>query len=179
MFKMKKKRVNKKGAMELSINTIVIVVIGITLLVLGLVFVRGIFEKLTGLGGGAFQQAEQELKQIQTGDTKINFPATIEVKKGKSSTANLKICNTDGGLTGVSNVVLEITTTQFHTGLSTNLPALKNLGSIDYQKCYPIPVLISSNANTVVNPNEHPFLTLTVKAGTIIYDSIGTTITVT
>ena len=64
-----KKSMNKKGAMELSINTIVIVVIGITLLVLGLVFVRGIFDKLGDLGGGAFQKAEQELKQIQSGDT--------------------------------------------------------------------------------------------------------------
>ena len=36
----------KKGALELSVNTIVVIVIGVTLLILGLVFVRNIFTKI-------------------------------------------------------------------------------------------------------------------------------------
>lgn len=71
----------KKGAIELSMNTIVVVVIGITLLVLGLVFVRGIFQRLGIIGTKAFEAGEQELKLIQAGESKINFLASAEVKK--------------------------------------------------------------------------------------------------
>ena len=186
-----KKRMSKKGAMELSMNTIVIVVIGITLLVLGLVFVRGIFTKLGGLGTEAFQQAEQELKQIQAGDTKINFPASIDVKKGKSSSPTLRICNIDGTLNGGS---LELEQSGFYTGLTitvkgqpitstTTSPVTIDLDEVTYQTCLPLPVLVTAQPTTVVNPNEQPFLTLTVKTRiegrTTVYDSIGTIITVT
>jgi len=181
-----KKRMNKKGAMELSINTIVIVVIGITLLVLGLVFVRGIFTKLGGLGGGAFQKAEQELKQIQSGDTKINFPATIEVKKGGASTQDLRICNTDGTLQASSSLKLE--PLQFYTGLEVTVAGKTvkgtttqtlSLGEVTYQNCKPFPVLVTAAPDVVVDPNLHPFLTVTVEKGTSVYDSIGTIIAVT
>ncbi|MBL7100359.1 MAG: hypothetical protein ISS23_00215 [Nanoarchaeota archaeon] len=185
-----KKRVNKKGAMELSMNTIVIVVIGITLLVLGLVFVRGIFTKLTGLGGSAFQKAEQELKQIQAGDTKINFPATIEIKKGKSSNPTLRICNTDGTLTSPS-VDLEAFEFPAGAGLSVRVGSQvlssdgkktvssSTVGEVTFQNCRPFPVLVNTKPGVIVNPNEQPFLAITVKSGANIYDSIGTTITIT
>ncbi|MBU4502180.1 MAG: hypothetical protein KKA79_06290 [Nanoarchaeota archaeon] len=180
------KRINKKGAMELSINTIVIVVIGITLLVLGLVFVRGIFEKLGGLGEGAFQKAEQELKQIQAGDTKINFPATIPVKKGKSANTVLKICNTEGTLEDNSNVKLE--PSGFYEGLSVTASGKVvqgtttqtiNLDVVEYQSCRPIPVIVFAKPTTAVDPNTNPVLTITVEKSGSIYDSIATIIEVT
>lgn len=181
-----KKRMSKKGALELSVNTIVIVVIGITLLVLGLVFVRSIFTKLGGLGTEAFQQAEQELKQIQAGDTKINFPATIEVKKGKSSNPVLRICNIDGTL---SSPKLELQQSDFYTGLSAKIKGTTiasttptqsiTLDSIEDQNCLPIPVLITAQPNTIVDLDKQPFLTITVKSDTSVYDSIGTIITIT
>lgn len=187
-----KKRMSKKGALELSVNTIVIVVIGITLLVLGLVFVRSIFTKLGGLGTEAFQQAEQELKQIQAGDTKINFPASIDVKKGKSSNPTLRICNTDGTLL---NAKIELKVSEFPTNPlealsvrvgddiikadgSITIPNSK-IGNIEYQTCRPLPVLVNSNPSTLLDPGTQPYLTITVYSGTTVYDSIGTIINIT
>ena len=45
---------NKKGALELSINAIVIVILAMTLLGLGLGFVRGMFGKITGISDDTF-----------------------------------------------------------------------------------------------------------------------------
>lgn len=181
-----KKRMSKKGAMELSMNTIVIVVIGITLLVLGLVFVRGIFTKLGGLGTEAFQQAEQELKQIQAGDTKLNFPASIDLKKGKSSSPVLRICNTDGTL---ASPKVGLSQTGFYQGLSvsvkdktvtstTTTEQTINLGSISDGMCLPLPALVNSQPTTVVDLSKQPFLTVTVYSGSNVYDSLGTIITI-
>lgn len=182
-----KKGVSKKGAMELSINTIVVVVIGITLLVLGLVFVRGIFTKLSGLGGSAFQKAEQELKQIQAGDSKINFPATIEVEKGKSSTSTMSICNTDGTLTSPT---VKLNAVDFPAGLSVRIGktviesgsktiSSGDVGTVNYQTCRPFPVLVNTKPSVAVNPDKQPFLMIDVLSSGSVYDSIGTSIIIT
>ncbi len=177
---------NKKGAMELSISTIVIVVIGITLLVLGLVFVRGIFDRLGGLGTGAFEKAEQELSQIQSGDTKINFPRNIEVQKGDASSQTIRVCNVDGTLQ--ANSQLKLQANNFYNGLrmqigSNVLSGSKsvniNLGTIEYQKCRPLPVQIIAEPNVAVSATQFPYLTITVQKGNDVYESIGTNIKVT
>lgn len=180
--------VSRKGAMELSMNTIVVVVIGITLLVLGLVFVRGIFTRLGGLGGSAFQKAEQELQQIQSGETKINFPQNVEVKKGGSAVQELRVCNTDGTLEASSDLKIE-PNVAFPTGLtitaagktvSKGIPQTIKLGTIDYQSCKVLPTLIKATATVKVDPNaEPPFLTLTVTKSGKDYHSMGSTIEVT
>ena len=48
---------NKKGALELSMNTIIIIVIGVVLLSLGLIFVRGLFGQVESLSKSAFETA--------------------------------------------------------------------------------------------------------------------------
>ncbi|MDP2906402.1 MAG: hypothetical protein Q8O03_00530 [Nanoarchaeota archaeon] len=182
--------VSKKGAMELSMNTIVVVVIGITLLVLGLVFVRGIFTRLGGLGGSAFQKAEQELQQIQSGETKINFPQNVEVKKGGSTVQEMRICNTDGTLEANSQLKL-VANDAFPAGLTITAggrtvsstaksPQPIELGTIDYQSCKVLPTLIKATSTVKVDPNlEPPFLTLTVTKSTKEYHSMGATIEIT
>ena len=56
----------KKGAIELSMSTIIVVIIGVVLLILGLTFVRGIFSKTDVLTGNAFDEAETAMKNIGT-----------------------------------------------------------------------------------------------------------------
>src|SRR3989338_5702909 len=85
---------NKKGALELSMNTIVIIVIGVTLLILGLAFVRGIFGKVTKLSEGAFEQAEGKIGDF----SQINKPLTvtperISVTKGESKIVSIVLAN--------------------------------------------------------------------------------------
>ncbi|MBS3159528.1 hypothetical protein J4436_01955 [Candidatus Woesearchaeota archaeon] len=85
---------NKKGAMELSMSTIIIIVIGVTLLILGLAFVKQIFSKTEKLGTGAFDQAEAMLSQVDITDEFLTVtPLTTSVEKGELVNAAVVINN--------------------------------------------------------------------------------------
>src|SRR3989344_2269144 len=47
----------KKGAIELSMTTIIVIVLGVTLLILGFAFIKGIFGKLEGISSTTFDKA--------------------------------------------------------------------------------------------------------------------------
>ena len=96
----------KKGALELSISTIVVVVIGVTLLTLGLVFVKGIFGKLTDLSGDIFDKAGTELGSI-TIESKFSVPSSIEVKQGKQTSFKVMVGH-DGTLSQAQTFTLDI-----------------------------------------------------------------------
>ncbi len=90
MFKNK----SKKGALELSMNTIVIIVICVTLLILGLTFVRGIFGKVTKLSEGAFEQAEGKIGDFQQINKPLSItPERIALKKGESKIVAIVLAN--------------------------------------------------------------------------------------
>ena len=67
---------NKKGALELSMNTIVVIVIGVTILSLGLVFVRNMMgeEGMTGISQQALDNARYEVGKIIN---EIDKPLTV------------------------------------------------------------------------------------------------------
>ncbi len=96
----------KKGALELSISTIVVVVIGVTLLTLGLVFVKGIFGKLNDLSGDIFDKAGTELGSI-TIESKFSAPSSVEVKQGKQTSFKVMVGH-DGTLSGAQTFTLDI-----------------------------------------------------------------------
>jgi hypothetical protein len=84
----------KRGAIELSISTIVVVVIGITLLTLGLIFVRGVFKKITGTTEEAFEQARGEIGRIVGVDSLLTIaPGEIELERTSSQTVKIVIAN--------------------------------------------------------------------------------------
>lgn len=87
---MKKKRDDKKGALELSVNTIVIVVIGVTLLTLGLVFVKNMFNQLTQTSDDVFGTADKEIGKMHQ-ESKFTCPTEISVKAGKRQTSTLYV----------------------------------------------------------------------------------------
>ena len=70
----------KKGSLELSINAIIIIVLALTLLGLGLAFIRN---QITSLGDTTTAVQEQIRQQIlddlRTGNKKLSFP-TSEIK---------------------------------------------------------------------------------------------------
>jgi hypothetical protein len=82
----------KKGAMELSINTIIIIVIGITLLTLGLVFVKGVFEKITEISDDTFGTAKTEISKMH-GESRFTVPPVIKVKQGGITTEKIYVGN--------------------------------------------------------------------------------------
>lgn len=99
------RKMHKKAALELSINAIVIVILAMTLLGLGLGFVRNMFRDI----GDTTTQVQDQMKEqilddLRRGDKKLSFPSqrlTIEggdeeivaigVKNTEASTLNFKI----------------------------------------------------------------------------------------
>jgi len=98
---------NKKAALELSMNTIIIIVIGVVLLSLGLMFVRGIFTQTTDLSDKVFANANKELDSLggSVSSALVASPETVRVKAGETSgfvvqVTNLEEGKTYNGLTG-------------------------------------------------------------------------------
>jgi len=92
--------IKKKGALELSINTIIIIVIGVTLLTLGLVFVKNVFTKLTEISDDTFGQAKTEISKMH-GEARFTVPPVIKVNQGKRTTEKIYVGN--DGVTCSSN----------------------------------------------------------------------------
>ncbi len=92
MFKIFRR--DKKGAIELSITTIIVIVLGVTLLSLGLIFVRGIFSQVEQLTKRSFETAEGEIGKISGVDSLITIsPRRIDVAKGSASVVDVIIAN--------------------------------------------------------------------------------------
>jgi len=62
---------NKKGAIEFSMTTIMIVIIGIAVLALGLAWVRGTFKQVSEMSDTAFEQAKTQLAGELSADNRI------------------------------------------------------------------------------------------------------------
>lgn len=86
---------NKKASLELSIRAIVIVVLAMTLLGLGLGFVRNMFKDIGELTSDVTENIRQRiLDDLITGDKKISFPKTqILIDKGGSTVMTVGIRN--------------------------------------------------------------------------------------
>lgn len=96
---------NNRGSLELSIQTIIIVVIAFVVLGLGLGFVRGTFEDITSTSEQVQKQIEQQiLDDLRRGNQKLNFPTdelnlgtgestvqAVGVKNTKDTTLRLKV----------------------------------------------------------------------------------------
>lgn len=95
---------NKKGAVELSMTTIIIIVIGITILSLGLVWIRSVFSDVGQLTKGAFEQAEGQIQDIFSGTNQpiALSPSETAVSQNGKETANLIINNLGSSTVSVS-----------------------------------------------------------------------------
>lgn len=84
----------KKGAIELSMTTIIVIVIGITLLVLGLTFVTNIFKRTADLAKKAFEISDKELQDRMTATQRMYIPQfDVELEPGASTTITVGIKN--------------------------------------------------------------------------------------
>ena len=86
---------NKRASLEMSIQAIVIVVLAMTLLGLGLGFIKGMFKNITSTTEDVSEQVRQKVLDdlIQT-DKKVSFPKTeIEIDKGGSTVLTVGIRN--------------------------------------------------------------------------------------
>ena len=86
---------NKKGAIELSMTTIIVIVMGVTLLILGLIFVRGIFGGLSDISKSTLGKAKSILGEGLEDVNKFLTlsPETISVEQGKDDAIKVIIFN--------------------------------------------------------------------------------------
>jgi hypothetical protein len=96
--------INKKGAIELSFSTIIIIAIGSVLLILGLVFVKNIFDSSRGAIDLIDKNTKSQINQLFNQDedlkTIVYLPnRAAELKKGKSGIVSFGIKNTARGET--------------------------------------------------------------------------------
>ena len=85
----------KEGAIQLSMSTIIIVIIGVTLLSLGLVWIRGTLGKITDLSDQAFDLSDQEIDNLfADSDSLLKIlPDSVELKKGKAAEVGVLFYN--------------------------------------------------------------------------------------
>lgn len=90
------KRLYKKGALELSINAIVIVILAMTLLGLGLGFIRNMMSSIQDMSSQVTdQQKQQILDDLRRGDKKLSFPTgQVDIDKGKAILLAVGVKNT-------------------------------------------------------------------------------------
>lgn len=88
-------RFNKKASLEISIQAIVIVVLAMTLLGLGLGFIRGMFRSIGDTTTDVTEQVRQRvLDDLISGDKKVSFPKTeIFIDRGGSQVLTVGIKN--------------------------------------------------------------------------------------
>ncbi|MBI4155392.1 hypothetical protein HY498_04900 [Candidatus Woesearchaeota archaeon] len=84
----------KKGAIELSMTTIIIIIVGVTLLSLSLVWIRGVIQKVTQLSGTAFETAEGEIGKLSGVSQLLTLsPTNIDLSQNSAKPVDVIIAN--------------------------------------------------------------------------------------
>ena len=85
----------KRGALDISIGTIVIVVIGVALLTFGLIFVADLGDNILDLMGSAFRQGRDQIDRLERTHTErlTITPLDQEVQRGKTETLYAYVAN--------------------------------------------------------------------------------------
>lgn len=85
----------KRGAIELSMSTIIIIIIGITLLSLGLMWVKGIFSDITETSERAFEQTDAVIEELYGDVDKLLtiIPGSIDIEQNEQDTVKVIIAN--------------------------------------------------------------------------------------
>ena len=104
------KRVNKKGALELSINAIVVLILAITILGLGIAFIKGQFGSLTKQFSKVSQELETQLKDKirESGQLLVFEVDTVRAKVGTTDSFAIGIKNTVPPAEGSSGVCFAV-----------------------------------------------------------------------
>ena len=101
----------KRGALELSMNTIVIIVIGVVLLSLGLFFVRGLFSQINEIKDDVFIRPGED--RVEIGNIgrsgKFSVPDIVRVKQGGKATFSVYVIHDGSAGSGSKQFTLQLT----------------------------------------------------------------------
>jgi hypothetical protein len=96
---------NKKAAMEMSVGTIVTIILLVSVLVLGLILIQRIFSGATGAVDLGNDQLRNELGKLFSEDKRlVIYPGTPRVKmeRGERSEIGIGIKNVERGVSSIS-----------------------------------------------------------------------------
>lgn len=144
-------KLNNKGAIELSIGTIVIIVLAMSMLILGLVLIRGIFQGSTDNVSELNDKVKEEIRKLfqeEAQKTTLRLTEeTAKVKQGSEFGFAFGIKNTIGGTPDQQVFQYYVDIPQ-----ETAIDLKKNCGvSIDTAKSW---ISFGKGFNIVLNPGE-------------------------
>jgi len=85
---------SKKGAIELSMTTVIVIILGVVLLTLGLAFVKNIFGETDDLVSKSFEQAESAIGNLGSIEQELTLTSrTISLKQGDSKGVGIVVKN--------------------------------------------------------------------------------------
>ena len=141
---------NKTGAIELSMSTIVILVLAMSMLILGLVLVRTIFSTGTNIMKMTDQQLRAQVSKIFAEDEKLTiYPDSrqLEIRIGSQDGVGIGIKNLLQGISGASKFSYTVT--------SANDPTLrKKCVGIDSKIADSWMVTGSAEDNIEISPGD-------------------------
>jgi len=163
----------KKGAIELSMTTIIVIVLGVTLLTLGMVWISSLFGSIQSLTDTQFAAA-QKLIENQMGNNEKFFVAgsSFDVASGKSITINVGVQNF--GTSGTTNKFkLEVTAGEGADSSWVTIPAEEEI-SVGDKKGIPIVLKVPKGTQP---GTSYSFIIKALKDGQF-YDSDAIIVTV-
>jgi len=136
----------KKGAIELSMTTVIVIVLGIVLLSLGLIWVRNIFGQVGGVSDDAFNRANDLIGDLESfeGSFLTVVPDEIEISQGGDDGIGVVVNNEQE-----TSIIVTIT-------MSSSDPELK-CGFLDGRE------LIGSTEQFTLDSGKHKKFTAGVK----------------
>ena len=87
----------KRGAIELSMTTIIVIVLGVTLLILGLAFLQTTFKKVGLLTERTFEEGEAALQNLGTITEPLTLTSSrVTLAQGASKAVGVVVLNKEG-----------------------------------------------------------------------------------
>lgn len=138
----KRKSQARRGAIEFSITTIIVVVLGVVIIGLGLGFVSGLFSDLGGITKGINENVQGKIDDLGGGVT-FSLPQKISVKEGESTVVYAKIGN-DGTYGGEVTFNVQIAQAQGNEQSSVTATLAESSKAIAVGKVYTFPIIVNA-----------------------------------
>lgn len=163
----------KKAAMEMSIGTIVVIVLAMSMLILGIVLVRNIFSSGTSAVDASHEQVMDQISQMFGNDKKVGIVPTtgkVEIKQGTGDGFRIAIQNLERGSDGQNaRFSYEVVVSEIESGCSITEQEINDwmLGSSESDMA--IPVGESDSPRVILNvPDNAELCTFLLRANVFI-----------
>jgi len=166
------RKMKKKGALELSVNTIVVIVIGVALLSLGLIFVKNLFGGIGKISDDIFGTANTEIGKLHTG-ARLTVTTKVDVKQGTVVNVNAFVGN-DGSRCPGSSPTFTLTPTLSGGGSEIGVKVISQPSIAikpGEEATFVIGVAATKNAPLATGSINDPTVSVTVSCGSTTYDT--------